>query len=578
MVCQIAKVIFMSLFPIIASAQIESVLNYNGQAHEAIKLDGIMQVIRPVVVQVPGTCIRQVPHQENVCRDITRTRQECARVPSRENCWTDYDNQCRSVTRYRQECSRGPSRTECEQVPTREVCTERPTRQECSTSPSREVCTDRPSRQECSTSPSRQVCTDRPSRQECTDRPSRQECSAGPSREVCTDVPGREVCVERPTREVCRVNSSGENVCTTVGGGQSCQTVGGGRSCRSVPGDQVCRTVGGGQDCRTVGGGQDCRTVGGEQSCRTVGGGQSCQTVGGEQSCRTVGGGQSCQTVGGGQTCHSVPGAESCRNVSYQDQECQQVPRERCETIPAHNECRDIPYSQNVCAMETVYKPESYACMKDEVQNQPLQKKVGANVEIDIKSNGLRAEFPIQILLAGLNPENSQFAVSAGLKQDPSVLVVLQKKDVKIVGETKGDITLEGSMLIEMIDPKTIPSVFPKRFNDVILDKKTSMLNAEVKGTVAAKGTIEMTITRRGKIIAELKDVYPSQKVNVIVERRKTTLAMNLTGLLQQPIRVDDEMVMTMKLGSAINIKGEILNIKKPLSEKTYTKVDAWVE
>jgi hypothetical protein len=120
--------------------------------------------------------------------------------------------------------------------------------------------------------------------------------------------------------------------------------------------------------------------------------------------------------------------------------------------------------------------------------------------------------------------------------------------------------------------------VFPKRFNDVILSKRTSVLKAEMNGTVAAKGMVEMSLTRRGKLIAVLKEAYPSPRVSVLVERRKTSLVMNLNGLLQQKITSNDELVMTVKLSSSVDIKGEILNAQKPLSEKNYTRIDAWVE
>lgn len=560
MVRQIAKVLLLSLIPVLASAQLESTLNYAGQAQERVQIDGIIDVLRPVVVQVPSTCIRQVPRQERVCRDVTRYREECVRVPAERECRTEYEDVCRNVTRTRQECSRGPSRQECQQIPRREVCVERPTRQECTTSPTRQVCTDRPSRQECSPGPSRQVCTN---------NPSRQECSTGPSREVCTDVPGREVCVERPTREVCRTNSQGQNVCTQVGGGQSCQTVGGGRSCRSVPGEQ---------SCRTVGGGQSCTTVSGDPVCRTVGGGQSCQTVGGEQSCRTVGGGQSCQTVGGGQECHSVPGEEICRNVSYQDRECDQVPRERCETIPAHNACNQIPYSQNVCGMETVNHPQEYACMKDEVQQQAMKKRLQSSIAVDIKTNGLMAEFPIQLILRGENPEGTSFALEAALRRDPNLLVVLKKKEVRVVHESKEDIGVEGSMQLEMVDPKTLQAIFPKRVSEAVLLKNSSALKMRLPGQMEAKGIVEISLYRKNDLIAVIKEAYPSPRIEVVQERRRASVSVNLAGILTGPVQAREKLTMLLTISSTLGVEGEILNGKKPVVEKKFKQATVKVE
>ncbi len=543
MVRQFAKLFFILLFPTLVFAQLETTLTFNGEPQDSLKIEGLLSVIRPVTVQVQSTCVRQVPHQENVCRDVTRYRQECHNVPSSQSCSTEYNNVCRQVTRTREQCSPGPSQR---------VCHENPTRQECTTGPSRQVCHERPSSEECSSGPSRQVCHQNPSRQECSTGPSRQECSERPSHQVCT---------ERPTREICHTNpTSGQQVCSTVGGGQSCTTVGGGQDCRTVPGQE---------SCRTVGGGQSCESVPGERTCRTVPGGQACASIPGEQSCRTVGGGQSCETV---------PGDDICRTVSYQDQECEQVPHDVCRTIPSHKECEDIPYSQNVCGPETVFTSENYACMKDEVQQLNVSKKVSANIAVDIKTNNLTGQFPILMVLKGEQAENTSFALAATLAQDPNLLVVVKSKKVEIASEDKDRIMLDGTISIEMIDPKTVQTTFPKSFGDIALTKKTSKLLANINGTLAEKGSVDVVIMNGRKQIAVLKAAYPSERVQIVTNRRQTSIAMDLTGLITERISVDDSLSMNIKLGAGLNIEGEILNVKKPVNEKQFSKLEAWVE
>jgi hypothetical protein len=543
MVRQFAMLFFILSFPTLLFAQLETTLNFNGELQDSLKIDGLLSVIRPVTIQVPGTCVRQVPHQENVCRDVTRYRQECHNVPSSQSCSTQYDNVCHPVTRTREQCTAGPSQR---------VCHENPTRQECTSGPSRQVCHDRPPREECTSGPSRQVCHQNPSRQECSSGPSRQECSERPSRQVCT---------ERPTHQVCHTNPvSGQQVCATVGGGQSCQTVGGGQDCRTVPGEQ---------SCRTVGGGQSCDSVPGDRICRTVSDGQACATIPGEQSCRTVGGGQSCETV---------PGDDICRTVSYQDQECEQVPREVCRTIPSHKECEDIPYSQNVCGPETVFTSQEYACMKDEVQQLNISKKVSANIAVDIKTNNLMGEFPILMTLKGEQAENTSFALAASLDQDPSLLVVVKSKKIEITSENKDQIMLDGTISLEMIDPKTVQTTFPKSFGDIILTKKTSKLLANINGTVAEKGSVDLIVMNGRKQVAVLKAAYPSEKIQIVKDRRQTSIAIDLMGLITERISVDDTLSISIKLGAGLNIEGEILNVKKPVNEKLFSKLEGWVE
>lgn len=272
-------VIFTTLFSSLAFGQIESVINFNGQNGDLVKIDQPVSLVRQVEVEVPSTCTRQVPYESYECRDVTRYRQECSWVPSTQQCWDEPDRVCRTVTRTREECHNGPGRRVCTDIPVREVCTDRPDRQECRTVTRH-----------------------------------REECSSGSSREVCTDVPSREVCTERPTREVCRPKPGGGQHCTTVGGGRTCNQVGGGRQCRTVSGERTCRQVPYSD--------QECRTVDGGRSCTTVGGGQTCHDVEGPRVCRDVPyNDQECTTVNRRQ-CREVPGHNDCQNIPYSEQVC----------------------------------------------------------------------------------------------------------------------------------------------------------------------------------------------------------------------------------------------------------------
>ena len=496
-------------------AQVESQITFRGQNAEVIKIQKDISVVRPVAYQVPDTCSRDIPYQARECNDVTRYRNECRWVPASQDCRTEYDRQCRSVTRTRQECTNGPSR---------QVCTERPTR---------EVCTDRPDRQEC---------TNNPDRQECTNNPSQQVCTNNPDRQVCTDRPSREVCVERPTREVCHTNSRGENTCQTVGGGQSCQTVGGGQSCTTVDGGQSCTTVGGGQTCRTVDGGQSCRTVDGGQSCQTVGGGQSCQTV---------------------------EGPEVCRNVSYQDQDCTDVPRQACTNIPGRNVCENIPYSEEVCGNVTRYRQESYACERTAYRDQATAKKLTGEIQVHFETNGLVEEFPLQISVTATNPKFESFAAVAKLLKEPKVLVFLKKKEVK-AEETKTEIKLQGEMVFEIINADSVVPVFPTKLTTPVLNLNTSILSFLIEGGISSQGSVEAQVTAdptigRQRLVAELKAAYPSDRAGVAANKLSLNLKGLLTGDLAKKNRVN------VKLTAPMTVRGELLNATKPSSEKTYS-------
>ncbi len=544
MVRKIATYVLLLSVSLNSFAGLEGPLKFNGQNAEAVKLEQIIKVIRPVPREVPSTCTRQVPYQTYACHDVTRYREECVRVPADQECETEYDRQCHSVTRYREECTRGSSRQECSTTPTRQVCNDRPTHRVCTQNPSREECSNGPSRQECSSRPGHRVCTQNPSRQECTSTPS------------------REVCVERPTREVCNTRPDGQQHCTTVGGGQSCHTVGG---------DQQCRTVGGGESCHDEGGGQECRTVPGERQCRQVGGGEHCTEVGG---------GQDCRTVGGETQCRQVEGDPICRQVSYSDQECQNIPRQACHTIPAHNECSQIPYSENVCGNETAYRTESYACMETKYEDKEIEKKVSANINVTFKSNGLLEEFGALVSLVP-NAKGDAFEAVMKLSSEPKMLVILKKKEVKIRAEGEKEIKVDGEISIELQQAVTEVVEFPV-IESATLEKKTSLLSVVFAKALPAEagkvrpGELDFLMTHKGNESAKLQSAYPGAKVQVAKVENKDALVLNLTGLITGSLGgglfgSSPKMKLNLKIPS--KIAGQILNAKKPQTEKLYENI-----
>lgn len=528
MVRKIATYVLLLSVSLNSFSSIEKPMKFTGQNAETVKLENTIKVIRSVLREVPSTCTRQVPYQVYRCNDVTRYREQCSWVPAEQECRTEYDRQCRSVTRYREECTRGASRQECYTTPSRQVCTDRP---------SRRVCTQIPARQECSNTPSRQVCTDLPSRQECTSTPS------------------REVCVERPTREVCRTRPDGQQVCSTVGGGQHCTTVGG---------DQQCRTVGGGQDCRTVGGDRECRTVGGGETCADVGGGQDCRTVGGDRECRTV------------------EGDPICRQVSYSDQDCDDVPRQACRTIPAHNECDQVPYTEEVCGNETAYKPETYACTETKYEDKEVEKKVSGVMNVTFKTNGLVEEFGALITLVP-DAKGTSFAPVMKLTSEPKILVIVKNKEAKIRAEGEKEIKVEGEIEVELQERVNEAVEFPV-IESATLEKKTSLLsilfakNLPTEAGSVRKGELDFSMTNKGKEVAKLQDKYPGVKVELKKIEKKDLMILNLKDLITGPLNggglfSSSKLAMKLQLKIPSKISGEILNLKKPQTEKLYENI-----
>jgi hypothetical protein len=488
-------------------AQIESIINFNGQNAETINIDRTISVVRQVEVEVPSTCTRQVPYVVHECNDVTRHRQECSWVPERQECWTEHDRVCRPVTRYRQECHNGPSRRVCRNNPPRQVCTTLPSRQECS--------------------PVTRY---------------REECSTGPSREVCHDRPGREVCTERPTREVCRTLPDGRNHCTTVGGGQTCQTVGGGRECRSVPGERSCRQV--------------------------------AYT---EQQCRTVGGGQDCRMVDGGQSCHDEPGERICREVAYNDQDCHSVPRQQCRTVAGHNACRNIPYTEQVCGNVTRHRAEQYACTRREHQNVTQEKQLKGNIDVRFLTNGLTEEFPLAVLLAATDAEQTNFKIQTSLKQQPKVMVIAKKQAIQ-AKESEKEIELAGEIIIELLEPQMLSPGFPSEFSQVRLDSTRKILALKIAGQISGVGEAELSISRKPRMgrryrMLEFKDNYPSKTIRIEGDE----ILIDLSSVLQDNVALN-RLYLDLKLSAPLNLQGTLLNTTQPKTEQEYPGLWIMVE
>jgi hypothetical protein len=395
-------------------------------------------------------------------------------------------------------------------------------RQECHQVPADQECHTEYDRQCHSVTRYREECTRGPSHQECHTIPTRQVCHERPSHQVCHDRPSREVCHDRPTRQVCTTTPSGQQHCTTVGGGQSCTSVGGG------------------------------------------------------QECTTVGGGQECTTVGGGQECHSEPGEQICRQVPYTDQECRDVPRQACTTIPAHNECNQIPYSEEVCGNETAYRTESYDCMQTVYSDEEVEKKVSAVVNVSFKTNGLVEEFGALVSIAP-DAKGENFIPSMKLTTEPKILVIVKKKEASIRAEGEKEIKVEGNIEVELMEKVPGQEIQFPAIESSTLEKKSSVLSVIfAKGLPALEGMLEFEMTYKNKPVAELKDSFPGQKVQVRKVDLKDALILNLKDLITGSIGgglFSSSPMMKLKLILPSKIEGEILNVNKPKTEKIYEKI-----
>lgn len=377
------------------------------------------------------------------------------------------------------------------------------------------------------------------------------------------------------TREVpytvneCRNVTRYREQCTWVGPRNECHTEYE-RSCRTVT---RYREECSGSSSRTVCTERPSREVCTERPTREV-----CRTSpSGRQVCNTVGGGTHCTTVGGGQSCHEVPGNRTCRDVPYSDQECSSTPRQVCETIPGHNSCSQVPYSENVCEDVTRTRTESYACERDVEIEEVKAKKLISEIQVQILTNGIVEEFPVVVSLKETTPKMSAFELAVKLGSEPKTFVILQKKSVKIAKETETQIELKGTIVLELLEEAQLPISFPESIIEATVTESTKELLILLDGSISAEGSAEVlinhnTVFSRAKKIAEFKTDYPAAGAEIGQLEDKLALKLSLKDRLLESLEKKN-MRLKLKLAATMNIQGEILNAKKPVSEKTLEPV-----
>jgi hypothetical protein len=350
---------------------------------------------------------------------------------------------------------------------------------------------------------------------------------------------------------------------------QQCHWIPESESCR-MENDRICRNViRTRQECHQGPDRQVCHEVPGREVCVERPTRRVCHTnPRGQESCTTVGGGRECHTTGGGRQCDRVPGERVCRQVTYTDQDCENVPRRRCERIPGRNDCQRIPYSEQVCAYETRYRKEPYACQRTEYRDVASPKKLSGEVEVRFLTNELVEEFPLQVSLSAIDEKFESFSLAVKLLTGPKVLVVLKKKEIHSV-QSETEIKIDGEIILEIIEPKMVAPVFPDLLKNPIFNSKDQTFILNLEGGISAMGSLELHIMNRPmlgkpKTVVQLNSSYPSERVSV----KGASLEFRLAGLMQDSLSKKNQ--IKLKLSAPISVEGELLNPDRPQLQKSF--------
>ncbi len=350
------------------------------------------------------------------------------------------------------------------------------------------------------------------------------------------------------------------------------------QECRWIPASQncwtenerVCRPVTRyRQECHQGPPQQVCHEIPPREICEQKPPQQVCHTdPRGQRVCRSAPSGRICHRTGGGRQCDTRPGQPICRNVSYTDQECSDYPRQQCQQIPGRNQCDNVPYQEQVCGNQTRYRNEPYACTETQYRDQVFSKTIRGDIDVRFITNGVVEEIPLLVKVEPLSAKYDNFSLSAKLLSAPRSFVVIKNKNVTAT-EMEKEIVISGELVIEIFEPQMVEPKFPESFSGAQYSNDDDVLKMKINGSLPTNVILELVVITKpkrgnGQKIVQLKTSYPSSNISI----RDGMMNFHLAGFVGGKVLKRNE--VSLKMTSAINLEGEVLNVERAPLFKDY--------
>jgi len=206
--------------------------------------------------------------------------------------------------------------------------------------------------------------------------------------------------------------------------------------------------------------------------------------------------------------------------------------------------------------------------MRTLYRDETTVKKLTGSVQVHFQTNGLVEEFPLHVSIAAPNAKFESFVAKVTLVKEPTVLVFLRKKDVK-VEETEKEFIIQGDIVFEILETAMVAPAFPVKLKNPKFNESNSVLSLEFEGSISGMGAVEALIMSNPKIgrdkkVVELKADYPSTRAGVA----GSILSLNLASIMENNFAKKNQ--ISIKLSAPFNVEGELMNSKKPVIEKSY--------
>ena len=498
----------------VSYAETSQKIVFQDQSVENFNLENFLKEIKYVDEEVKDTCVKKVPYQENVCKDVTKYKKECGIVPAHEECKQVNFPICHTKTEMVEECYNLPSRQQCSTV-TVPVC-KYETKYD-------NVCNTTPSRQECRPVTEQSCRVETRYTNECRTVPGENQCRVVVRyRNECSQVPGGQQCRTIPGEVQCSI-VNGENRCTKIPPRQECTNAPSRQECRQVPYEE--------RECSQGPSRQECRQVPKEERVCENHTRQECRTIPGEYQCQQVPRQEQVCRNESQQQCQTIPGDEVCRDVPREREVCVDNYKKICENIPAKEVCKDVPYVEKVCKMETKYKEEKYECTKVvKVPKETLLKTHRASVAVEFNalSKILGPTFTFNLDTKGnVSVASKKANQEDHWSTDSSVAMAFVKKEVK--ADDRGEINdINAKFKILLLNKNEFMGYLntPERLDGELSKYSFSF---KLKGKLDSKRTaLAMKITKKEKVEMDKKVSKGNIKYQYIANENVTKVTVDL--------------------------------------------------
>jgi hypothetical protein len=122
-----------------------------------------------------------------------------------------------------------------------------------------------------------------------------------------------------------------------------------------------------------------------------------------------------------------------------------------------------------------------------------------------------------------------------------------------------------------------LPLSFPTSVREAVASEATKKLVVTFDGSISSVGTVDIKLTHKPfllgtKTVAEMREAYPSPKIDLGMAGEKAALSIDLSSDLQRGLK--KKMKLKLVLETKPEFKGDLLNAQLPPTFKKFEELN----